>query len=169
MNDQVFSIEIRAPQQRVWDEITKVGRVQPAVVNTILESAMTPGSKLRYYSANRKRVFVVGEVLEVTPPTRFVHTFVFTARPETPSVVTWELEAIPGGCRVTLTHGGWTDQAETYKGVTKGWREILDLLRHVVETGNVPAGIRVRYAVLGALMFLLPKRTRPDEVARAGW
>src|SRR5687767_15777441 len=72
--DQVLSIEINAPVERVWREITKTGAVQRASNNTVLESAMKPGSKLRYYSPSRKRVFVVGEIVEISAPRKFSHT-----------------------------------------------------------------------------------------------
>ena len=61
-DERVVSITIQAPVERVWDEITKTGTLQPAVYNTVLDCDMTPGSRLRYYSQNKKRVFVVGEV-----------------------------------------------------------------------------------------------------------
>jgi hypothetical protein len=153
----------------VWDEITKTGRIQLAMHNTILESALTPGSKLRYYSPDRRRVFVVGEVVEVSPPKRFSHTFKFTMRPETPSLVTWELEEIPTGCRVTLIHSGWTNQIKTHKGVVSGWAEILGILKQELETGRIPFKVSVVYKVMRSLMFLLPRSTRVEEVAKAGW
>ena len=59
--DHVLSIRIDRPVERVWEEITKIGRVQRAFFNTVLESDMVPGHRLRYYSPDRKRVFVVGE------------------------------------------------------------------------------------------------------------
>jgi uncharacterized protein YndB with AHSA1/START domain len=167
--DHVLAIEINAPRQRVWDEITKTGRIQRAVMNTVLECTLAPGRKLRYYSPDRRRVFVVGEIVAVEPPRRFAHTFMFTTRPERPSLVTWELEDIPGGCRVTLTHSGWTDQSKTHGGVRDGWRRILDLLKREVETGDIPFGTKLNYRVLGALAFLLPRATRTEEVERAGW
>ncbi|HEX9704992.1 MAG TPA: SRPBCC domain-containing protein [Gemmatimonadales bacterium] len=167
--DHVLSIVINVPRQRVWDEITKTGRIQRAMVNTVLESALVPGSKLRYYSPNRKRVFVVGAVVEVSPPARFVHTYVFTFRPEEPSLVTWELEEISGGCRVTLTHSGWTNQAKTHKSVVSGWRAILRILKTELETGDITLKTKLVYGLQGALMFLLPKSTKVREVERAGW
>jgi uncharacterized protein YndB with AHSA1/START domain len=167
--DHVFAIDIAAPRQRVWDEITKTGRIQLAMHNTVLESTLQPGAKLRYYSPDRRRVFVVGEVLEVSPPTRFSHTFKFTMRAEEPSVVTWELQETPTGCRVTLVHSGWTDQIKTHKGVVGGWREILGTLKHELETGDIPFRVKVTYRIMNRLMFLLPKSTRIDEVQRAGW
>ena len=41
--DHVISIHINVPVQRVWDEITKTGKVQRALYNTVLESDLVPG------------------------------------------------------------------------------------------------------------------------------
>ncbi|GAB4196642.1 MAG: hypothetical protein Tsb002_30160 [Wenzhouxiangellaceae bacterium] len=169
LQDHVLSIDIMVPVQKVWDEITKTGRIQKALYNTVLESAMQPGAKLRYYSPDRKRVFIVGEIVEFSPPTRLVHTYMMTQRPETPSLVTWELAPIDGGCRVTLTHAGWTNQATTHKGVVGGWKQILGLLKADLETGRLPFGTRVMYALMGRMMFMLPKSTKTEEVEKAGW
>ena len=122
-----------------------------------------------YYSPDRRRVFVVGEVVECIPPKKFTHTYMFTFRPEQPSLVTWELEEIAGGCRVTLTHSGWTNQVKTHKGVAGGWREILNLLKAELETGDIPLKTKIIYRVQGALMFMLPKLTKVEEVAKSGW
>jgi hypothetical protein len=153
----------------VWDEITKTGRIQLALNNTVLETTLTPGSKLRYYSPDRKRVFVVGEIVEVTPPRRFSHTFKLLMQAEAPSLVTWDLEETPTGCRVTLTHSGWTDQAKTHKGTAAGWREILTVLKQQLETGDIARTTKIKYALMNAMMFLLPKTTKVEEVAKAGW
>jgi uncharacterized protein YndB with AHSA1/START domain len=167
--DHVLTIDIRAPRQAVWDEITRTGRIQLAMHNTVLESALTPGAPLRYYSPNRRRVFVVGCIVDVDPPRRFSHTFAFTMRKEEPSLVTWELEDTSEGCRVTLIHSGWTSQVKTHKGVLGGWREILQLLKAVLETGTVPRRTRVMYRMLNVFLFLLPKSTRVEDVTKAGW
>lgn len=167
--DHVFTILIRAPVQNVWDELTKTGRIQRAMVNTVLEGTLAPGGKLRYYSPNKKRVFVVGEVVEIDPPHRFSHTFMFTMRPEEPSLVTWELKEVPDGCELTLVHGGWTDQDATHRSVVKGWNDILTLMKSELETGRIPVRAQFNYAVMGALQFLLPNTTKAEEVERAGW
>ncbi len=167
--DHVHTIEIAASVQKVWDEITKTGRLQRALYNTVLESTLQPGAKLRYYSPDKKRVFVVGEVVEIDPPTRLVHTYMFTSRPETPTLVTWELAPTDTGCRVTLTHSGFTDQAETHKGVGPGWKEILGLLKAEVETGQIPLKTRAMYTMMNWFMFMMPKSTRVSEVEKAGW
>lgn len=169
LEDRVLSIDIMVPRERVWEEITKTGRVQRAMMNTLLESQLVPGAKLRYYSPNRKRVFVVGEILEIDPPARLRHTYLFTTRAETPTVVTWELEEIPDGCRVTLTHGGFTDQTTTHQEVVGGWRMILEAMKAELETGRLPLKTRVMYGLMGAMSPFLPKQTRAEEVDKSGY
>jgi len=169
LKDHVLSIDIMVPIDQVWEEITKTGRIQKALYNTVLESEMTPGAKLRYYSPNKKRVFVVGEIVEFSPPKKLVHTYMFTQRPETPSLVTWELTEINGGCKVTLTHSGWTDQIATHKSVVGGWKQILDILKHDLETGDIKLGTKMIYGMMSVFMFMLPKSTKTEEVEKAGW
>lgn len=169
LEDRVLSIDIEVPRQRVWDEITKTGRLQRAMMRTVLESELVPGAKLRYYSPDRKRVYVVGEVVEVTPPRIFKHTYMFTTRAEEPTLVTWELDEIPGGCRVTLTHGGFTTQSKTHKDVVGGWRMILDAMKAELESGELPLKIRLMYGLMGAMTFLQPKTTLTTEVDKTSW
>ena len=169
LQDHVLSIDIMVPRQQVWDEITKLGKLQRPLFYTVLDTKLTPGSKLRYYSPDRKRVYIVGEVVEVVPPRKFSHTYMFTMNPEPRTLVTWELEEIAGGCRVKLTHSGWTTQAKTHKSVVGGWRDILRLLKAELETGTIPLRSRLFYRMMDKLTFMLPKSTKTSEVDRAGW
>jgi uncharacterized protein YndB with AHSA1/START domain len=165
--DHVLSIHIAAPVERVWEEITRTGRVQPALYNTVLECDLEPGSRLRYYSPDRERVFIIGEVVEVDPPRLFSHTYWFTTWKGGPSTfVTWELAEEGDGCRVTLTHSGWTEAHAEYEKTSRGWAEILELLKHRIETGRLPLKSRVVFRLMGWLSFLLPKRTRTEYVDR---
>ena len=168
--DQVLSVDINAPIERVWREITKTGAIQRALNNTVLESAMQPGAKLRYYSPSRKRVFVVGEIVELSPPRRFAHTWKFTMNPEPFTLVTWELSELPGGsCRVTMTHSRWTDDMKSYKNVSTTWATILRLLKQDIETGTIDFKTRMMYGMFGALEFVLPKTTTKAYADQQGW
>lgn len=167
--EHVASILIDAPIRSVWDEITKTGSIQKAVYNTVLDSTLEPGARLRYYSPDRKRVFVVGEVVEVEAPTKFVHTYIFTMKPGPPTLVTWDLEETSDGCRVTITHSGWTDAHEDVDKQAAGWREILGLLKAQVETGTLPLKTRLQYAMMGMMSFMLPKTTRTEYADEQGW
>lgn len=164
LEDHVLSIVIEAPVETVWNEITKTGSVQRAMYNTVLETDLKPGSRLRYYSPDRKRVFIIGEVVEVVPPRRFSHTYVMTQFPEPPTLVTWELEQVPKGCRLTLTHSGWTTAHPRAGKVAAGWTQILGLLKDQIETGKLPLATRLMYGMMGAMMWALPARTKAENV-----
>lgn len=167
--ERVASIFIDAPVEIVWEEITKIGSLQRPLYNTILTSDMKPGSRLRYASSNGSRVFVVGEVIEVTPPNRFVHTYVMTLDPDPETTVTWELAAEGDGCRVTLTHSGWTNEHTTMDKTGKGWVEILGLLKSEIETGSIPFKTRLTYKAMALFSFALPKRTTAAHADEQGW
>jgi uncharacterized protein YndB with AHSA1/START domain len=160
---------IEAPIEKVWDEITKTGRLQKALYNTVLETDLVPGSRLRYYSVDKKRVFVVGEVVEVQAPTKFVHTYVNCLKPDPETLVTWELESADGGCRVNMTHTGWTTAHHKPEKHEAGWKEILGLLKSEVETGTIPFKWRVIYRIMGWTMFLLPASTKAGGAEARGW
>lgn len=168
--DAVVSIHIGVPPERVWEEITRTGRVQRALYNTVLECELTPGSRLRFYSPDRKRVFIVGEVVEVDPPRRFSHTYRFTTwKGGGPTLVTWELEEESGGTRVTVTHTGWTpEHGKAPEKSAAGWKEILGLLKQELETGDIPVRTKIMYRMMGWLSFMLPKTTRTEYVDREG-
>jgi uncharacterized protein YndB with AHSA1/START domain len=167
--DHVISIHIDAPVRRVWDEITKTGRIQRALFDTVLECELVPGSRLRYYSADRKRVFVVGEVVAVEAPHKFAHTYMFTTSVEPRTLVTWELREEAGGCRVTITHSGWTPANKRPEKVAAGWREILRLLKHELETGRLPFTYRMVFRVQSWFLFLMPKTTKTEYADEQGW
>lgn len=169
LDDVVLSIEIRAPRERVWEEITRLGVVSDILFHTILESEMKPGAKLRYWSPDRKNIWIVGTIQEVTPPERFVHTYRFTdIADETETLVTWELADVPTGTRVTLTHARFTDQARTHKKVKGGWVSILDLLKVVAEGGTIPRKWRLMYGLMDWFGWMMPRSTRAEEVLKAG-
>ena len=167
--ERVASIFIDAPVEAVWAEITKTGSLQRPLYNTILSSDLKPGARLRYASRNGSRVFVVGEVLEVTPPNRFVHTYIMTLDPDPETTVTWELAAEGDGCRVTLTHSGWTNEHTTTEKTSKSWVEILELLKSEVETGSIPIKTRLTYKAMALFSFALPKRTTAAHADKEGW
>ena len=169
VNERVASIYIDAPIERVWEEITKTGSLQRPLYNTVLIGDLVPGSRLRYSSSDRKRVFVVGEVVEVAPPVRFVHTYIMTLDPDLETTVSWDLAAEGDGCRVTLTHSGWTDQHHTAEKTAKGWEEILGLLKAEVETGSIPTKTRLTYNLMRLFSFALPKRTSAEHADEQGW
>ena len=161
--EKVFTIDIDAPIERVWQEITRRGSLSKALFNTMLHCELKPGSPMSYRSRSGRHAFIVGQVVEVTPPTRFAHTFRFTSNPDKPTLVLWELTPLGKGTRITLTHSRFEGETKTYKMVSGGWVQILGLLKAILERGDVPVATRVKYALMGASMWMLPRSMRAEN------
>jgi hypothetical protein len=162
--DKVYSIDIEAPVQRVWDEVTSVGRVQRHMFDCVLDNNR-PGRKYLWHDRPGRRVFVKGQIVESTPPGggaggRFVQTFKFTMLPDDFSLVTWEVTPMgPSRTKVTVTHSKLDPNGKTFKQIDGGWPSILKNLRAICEAGQLPLGTRVRYAMMRNMAFMLPKST----------
>ncbi len=157
------SIIIAAPIDTVWAEITKIGTRQRAQLDSVLETSFRPGDPLYYKSADGSRIFMVGRVLECDPPTTFSHTQVLTMRDDPLTVVTWHLEAVPQGTRVTLVNSGWPAGAKMDK-VDSTWKGILASLKSVVETGDVTGRQKVTLLFMRTFMFMMPSTTKTENV-----
>jgi uncharacterized protein YndB with AHSA1/START domain len=158
------SIVIAAPIETVWAEITKIGTRQRAQLDAVLETSFSPGDPLYYKSEDGSRVFMVGRVVAVDPPRTFSHTQVLTMRDDPLTVVTWSLETVPEGTRVTLTNSGWPADAKMEK-VDATWKGILASLKTVVETGDVSGRQKVTLFFMRNLMFMMPSKTKAQNVS----
>ena len=79
-----------------------------------------------------------GDVLEIDPPRRLVHTMLAHFSPEAEaegySRVTWEIEQVEDSCRLTLVHDQMRDGAN--EQLYGGWPMILSGLKTWLETGE---------------------------------
>jgi len=76
---------------------------------------------------------LVGEFLEVDPPRKLVQTWQMKGAPGTPSTVTYMLETIPGGTRLTVRHSGIA-APDQRNNVGAGWRSSFDQLAEIMST-----------------------------------
>jgi uncharacterized protein YndB with AHSA1/START domain len=165
MIERAFAIEIDAPIDKVWNEITKTHSLQRAMFDTMLEAELRPGGRLRYRSANGKRTFIFGEVIEAVSPTRFVHTFAFSNLDDAPTLVAWDLEPTgTGGVRVTVTHSRFVGETKTFKSVNTVWPQILGRIKALAEGRNLSVKDRMMFRMMGAMQFMLPKSTLSENV-----
>jgi uncharacterized protein YndB with AHSA1/START domain len=162
--DLVQTITIAAPMTDVWAEITRLSGRQRALLDSVLRSTLEPGAPLYYSSEDGKRVFVVGRVVEVSPPHRLVHTQQLTMRDDPPTLVTWELSEVDGGTRVTLRHTGFPEGTPKLGNVDKTWATILAELRNLLERGDISPKAKLRYAMMRAFMWAIPAPTRAQNV-----
>lgn len=157
MIERAFSIEIKAGIQRVWDEITRKGAPHQAMFATYLHGDIKPGAIISYRDKSEKHTFVLGQVLEVEPPRKLVHTFRFSMEKDAATLVEWNLTEKNGVTTVHITHSRFEGETRTYKSVSTSWPKILGLYKSIIETGTVPLGTRITNAMMMGMSFMLPK------------
>ena len=163
--DQVSRILINAPIERVWKELTKTGEAQGAIFNAWLHTrgGMVPGAAMQMRTGSGKYTIVVGDIVECTPPHRFVHTHRFTQYDDPVCQVSYELEPVKGGVQVTLRVTEVTAGTRTAKDMAAGGTTILTTLKAICETGKLPLGMRLMYMMFAALEFVLPARCKSEH------
>jgi uncharacterized protein YndB with AHSA1/START domain len=136
--EKVFEIYIRTTPERLWEAITDPEIRRKYNFGAAVHSDWQPGSRLEMGAPNAGPLGE-GEVLEVDPPRRLVHTLVALwsdeVRAEGASRVTWEIEPVQDSCRLTVTHDQLREGAndELYGG----WPMILSGLKTWLETGEL--------------------------------
>jgi len=143
---QLFaSVEVTASPERVFrslasKEITEWW-VRPGVFDTREWSGdVRVGGRWRAAGMSRGQPYVQGgEFIEIDSPRRLVHTWEGAGRPEAPSTVTYDLERIEGGTRLTLRQGGFVS-SEVCNAFAIGWETSFERLAEIL----TPDGSRVQ-------------------------
>ncbi|WP_423331474.1 SRPBCC family protein [Rhizobium wenxiniae] len=136
----VWEMFIRATPQDVWalltdDEKTPLWQH----FNMTSRTEWVVGGAITFFVGDRE--MIVGKVLEIDPPHRFVHSFSAQWSPDVAvdpaSRVTWLIEAVgENACKLTLTHDDFGGDTATSKAVGSGWPEALSRLKTLAETGE---------------------------------
>jgi uncharacterized protein YndB with AHSA1/START domain len=138
--EKVFEIYIRTTPERLWEAITD-GEIRSKYnFGARIDSDWTPGSRFEMGHPSLSELLAEGEVLEVDPPRRLVHTMVALwgddVKRENSSRVTWEIEPISeDSCRLSLTHDQLREDANSQ--LYGGWPMILSGLKTWLESGEL--------------------------------
>jgi len=137
--EKVFEIYIRTTPERLWEAITDPEIRSKYNFGVRVNSDWMLGSRLEMGAPKADRLLGEGEVLEVDPPRRLVHTMVALwsndVKSEGVSRVTWEIEPIGNSCRLTVTHDELREGANAE--LFGGWPMILSGLKTWLETGQL--------------------------------
>jgi len=137
--EKVFEIYIKTTPERLWEAITDPEIRAKYNFGAGVNSDWTPGAHLEIDAAKAGGLLGEGEVIEVDPPRRLVHTMVALwsddVKREGPSRVTWEIEPVGDSCRLTLTHDQLREDANAE--LYGGWPMILSGLKTWLETGEL--------------------------------
>jgi uncharacterized protein YndB with AHSA1/START domain len=138
--EKVFEIYIRTTPERLWEAITDPVIRTNYNFGARVDSEWTPGSELvMSHPGAPDGPLGRGEILEIDPPWRLVHTMTALwsdeVEAEGASRVTWEIEQVADSCRLTVTHDQLREgaNAELYGG----WPMILSGLKTWLETGEL--------------------------------
>jgi uncharacterized protein YndB with AHSA1/START domain/DNA-binding transcriptional ArsR family regulator len=144
--EKVFEIYIRTTPERLWEAITDPVIRSKYNFGASVHSDWKPGSRLEMGAprpdgsdAEGRFLLGEGEVLEVDPPHRLVHTMVALwsdeVKSEGASRISWDIEPIADSCRLTVTHDQLGEDAnpELYGG----WPMILSGLKTWLESGRL--------------------------------
>ncbi|MCG8651570.1 MAG: SRPBCC domain-containing protein [Pirellulales bacterium] len=155
----VNRIWIDASIQDVWDTLTKEGEALPFFFNSVLHTTkLAPGAPMRMRSVDEKYTGVVGEVLEIDPPYRYVTTFKFTNFDDPPCKVIHELKEVDGGVQYTLISEDIPAGTKTEKQMKQGGSFITKTLKGVVENGKAPLSSRLILAMVSLFAWTTPKQ-----------
>jgi uncharacterized protein YndB with AHSA1/START domain len=137
--EKVFEIYIRTTPERLWEAIINPEIRSKYNFGAGVTSDWAVGSRLEMGSPGADGLLGDGEVLEVDPPRRLVHTMVALwsdeVKSEGASRVTWEIEPIADSCRLTVTHDEL--RADANDQIYGGWPMILSGLKTWLETGEL--------------------------------
>ena len=155
----VHRIRINATIQDVWNALTKEGEVLPFFFNSVLHTTtLAPGAPMRMRSKDGKYTGVVGEVLELEPPHRYVTTFKFTNFDDPVCKVTHELREVDGAVEYTLTSEEIAPGTKTEKQMRQGGAFITKTLKGVVEAGRPPIASRMILLMISLFGWTTPKQ-----------
>jgi len=138
--EKIFEIYIRTTPERLWQAITDPEIRSKYNFGAGVTSDWTPGSRLQLgHPAASDGLLADGEVLEVAPPRKLVHTMTGLwsdeVKSEGSSRVTWEIEQVADSCRLTVTHDQLREAANAQ--LYGGWPMILSGLKTWLETGEL--------------------------------
>jgi uncharacterized protein YndB with AHSA1/START domain len=137
--EKVFEIYIRTTPERLWEAITDPEIRRKYNFGASVSSEWKVGARLELCVTEAGMLLGEGEVLEIDPPRRLVHTMTALwsddVKSEGASRVTWDIVQIEDSCQLTLTHDQLRDGANDQ--LFGGWPMILSGLKTWLETGEL--------------------------------
>jgi uncharacterized protein YndB with AHSA1/START domain len=157
------AFDVAAPPVEVWQAFTTTEVSRPYYFNAVLQGDLRAGERWRFVTDDRERLLAFGEVLAVAPPHLFQQSFIAADLEDPPSRVTVEIEEVPGGSRLTLTHAGFGTETATYRRFRRAHPLALSALASFVEDGELPLRTRFYTLLFEPGMKIFTVRAEPWE------
>ncbi len=135
--EKVYEIFIRTTPEKLWEAITDADIREKYNFGARVTSEWKVGASIDMSSPTG--LLGDGEVLEIDPPRKLVHTMRALwgddVKSEGFSRVTWEIEQVADSCRLLLTHDQLREGANDQ--LYGGWPMVLSGLKTWLETGTM--------------------------------
>ncbi len=135
--EKVYEIYIKATPEQLWHAITDTQMRRKWNFGAVVTSTWKKGAAIK--GKGGESLIFEGEVLEVDPPRRLVHTLVALwgedVKAEGASRVTWEITQVRDSCRLLVTHDQLREGANGQ--LYGGWPMVLSGIKTLVETGQI--------------------------------
>jgi uncharacterized protein YndB with AHSA1/START domain len=136
----VYVTYIRTAQEKLWAALTEKDFIKKYWFGVTAESDWKVGSSWKLILPDG-RTADSGEILECEPPKRLVikwrNEFMPELNAEGYGKCVFELEAVKGAVKLTITHSNDTPASKTITAVSGGWPRILSNLKSLLETGEL--------------------------------
>jgi uncharacterized protein YndB with AHSA1/START domain len=137
--EKVFEIYIRTTPEKLWEAITDPEIRAKYNFGMAVDSEWKVGSRMKMGVPSMGVELGDGEVLEIDPPRRLVHTMIALwgddVKAEGFSRVTWDIAQVQDSCHLTVTHDQLREGANDQ--LYGGWPMILSGLKTWLETGEL--------------------------------
>lgn len=137
--EYVYVTLIAVPPQKVWQALTTPEFTCQYWHSTRVQSSWEVGSPVEFLVENDE-IGCAGEVLTCDAPRELSYTWSFPRNPEvrdeTPSRVTFLLEELPEGTKLTVRHDRFPAGSKMYPMVSQGWPYVIAGLKTLLETGE---------------------------------
>jgi len=136
----VYVTYIAAPPEKVWTALTSPEFTRQYFFGRTIELTPSVGGSFILRMPDG-RVDVQGKVVEYDPPRKLSVTWrvewIEEMRKLPECLVTWQVEALDGAVRLTMTEAHqWDVPDEILAGGRMGWPLILSSLKSLLETGK---------------------------------
>ncbi len=137
--EHVFVTIIASTPEKVWQALTNAEFTRQYWHSTAVQSEFTVGAPIEFLHDDGS-VGCEGKILRADYPSELSYTWHFPKMPEgkdeAHSRVTFRLEPIAAGTRLTVTHDRFPDASKVAELVGEGWPFVLGGLKTLLETGK---------------------------------
>lgn len=137
--EAVYVIVIAKSPEEVWEGLTSPEFTKQYWHRTEVQSDFKVGSPIRFLLESGQ-VACEGEILSARHPSELAYTWQFPMNPETkdeaPSRVTFKLEQVGAGTKLTMIHDRFPDGSKMLGMVREGWPLVLSGLKTLLESGR---------------------------------